>query len=75
MDKRLFDPLGMKDTTFWPNEEQLARLAKSYTPRLDKGPGGDDDRPAHLSAYSRERGPSPAGGLFSTASDVGSSAA
>ena len=22
--KRLFDPLGMKDTTFWPNAEQLA---------------------------------------------------
>ena len=23
LDKRLFEPLGMKDTTFWPNEEQL----------------------------------------------------
>src|SRR6202023_2783395 len=36
MDKRLFGPLGMKDTTFWPNEEQLARLAKSYPPNADK---------------------------------------
>ena len=27
MQKRLFDPLGMKDTTCWPNEEQAARLA------------------------------------------------
>lgn len=27
MQQRLFDPLGMKDTTCWPNEEQAARLA------------------------------------------------
>lgn len=27
LQKRLFEPLGMKDTTFWPNEEQAARLA------------------------------------------------
>jgi CubicO group peptidase (beta-lactamase class C family) len=32
MQKRLFDPLGMKDTTCWPNEEQSARLA--HTARL-----------------------------------------
>ncbi len=51
LDKRLFGPLGMKDTTFWPNEEQLGRLAKSYRPtsRQD-GPGGDHDRPAQISA-------------------------
>ena len=36
LDKRLFGPLGMKDTTFWPNEEQLKRLAKSYKPNKDK---------------------------------------
>ena len=34
--KRLFEPLGMKDTTFWPSEEQLERLAKSYKPNADK---------------------------------------
>ena len=27
---RLFDPLGMKDTTFFPSAEQRARLAKPY---------------------------------------------
>ena len=32
MQRRLFDPLGMKDTTCWPNEEQAARLA--HTARL-----------------------------------------
>ncbi len=36
MQKRLFDPLGMKDTTFWPDEKQLARLAKSYRPNKAK---------------------------------------
>ena len=36
LDKRLFGPLGMKDTTFWPNEEQLTRLAKSYKPDAAK---------------------------------------
>jgi CubicO group peptidase (beta-lactamase class C family) len=30
MQERLFDPLGMKDTTFWPTAEQLQRLVKSY---------------------------------------------
>ena len=30
MQQRLFDPLGMKDTTFWPDDEQVARLAKLY---------------------------------------------
>ena len=32
MQQRLFDPLGMKDTTCWPNEEQAARIA--HTARL-----------------------------------------
>ena len=36
LQKRLFDPLGMKDTTFWPSEEQVKRLAKSYKPTADK---------------------------------------
>jgi len=27
MQQRLFTPLGMKDTTFWPNEEQAKRVA------------------------------------------------
>lgn len=30
LQKRIFDPLGMKDTTFWPTEEQLARMAIVY---------------------------------------------
>ena len=36
MQQRLFDPLGMTDTNFWPSEEQVARLAKSYKPNEAK---------------------------------------
>jgi CubicO group peptidase (beta-lactamase class C family) len=71
LEKRLFAPLGMKDTTFVPNEEQLKRLAKSYRP----------DKTGELVAMNidqltypltdKTRQPMPAGGLFSTASDVG----
>ena len=41
--KRIFDPLGMKDTTFYPTPEQLVRLAKSYKAvdgRLEEAPIG-----------------------------------
>jgi CubicO group peptidase (beta-lactamase class C family) len=70
--KRLFQPLGMKDTTFWPSSEQAARIAKSY------GPGANDHGLAEikiniqtqLPLTSHERTPLPAGGLFSTASDL-----
>jgi len=68
---RLFDPLGMKDTTFWPNEEQLQRLAKSYKPNASK----DDLEETTVTQLryplnDRQRQPMPAGGLFSTAQDV-----
>src|SRR5438128_5103005 len=36
LQRRLFGPLGMKDTTFYLTEKQLARLARSYR-RTDKG--------------------------------------
>ena len=73
LEERLFKPLGMKDTTFWPNEEQVARLAKSYKPNDAKNdlvefPIGQLQYP--LSDRSR-RYPMPAGGYFGTASDMG----
>jgi CubicO group peptidase (beta-lactamase class C family) len=71
MQKRLFDPLGMKDTTFWPTDEQVARLAKGYKPNAAK----DDLEETTISQLTyplqdRKRQPMPAGGLFSTAADV-----
>jgi CubicO group peptidase (beta-lactamase class C family) len=73
LDERLFRPLGMKDTTFWPTSEQVARLAKAYKP----GPGNKGLEETtitqlHYPLTDRaERYPMPAGGLFSTAADMG----
>jgi CubicO group peptidase (beta-lactamase class C family) len=71
LDQRIFKPLGMKDTTFWPNEEQLSRLAKSYKANQDKS--DIEETPIGQLKYplnDRTRQPMPAGGLFSTASDL-----
>jgi CubicO group peptidase (beta-lactamase class C family) len=71
MEQRLIKPLGMKDTTFWPTEEQMHRLAKSYKPNAAKN--GLDEIPIDQLTYpltNPKRGPSPAGGYFSTAADV-----
>ncbi|MFO0953835.1 MAG: serine hydrolase domain-containing protein [Isosphaeraceae bacterium] len=49
LERRLFKPLGMKDTTFRPGEEQVKRLARAYETRLvEDRPGGDDRGPAPL---------------------------
>lgn len=72
MQERLFRPLGMKDTTFWPTEEQVARLAKSYKPNKEKN--GLEETTITQLRYPltdhAHRYPMPAGGLFSTAADV-----
>lgn len=72
MQKRLFEPLGMSDTTFWPSDAQVARLAKPYKPNAAK----DDLEETTISQLRypltdrKKRFPMPAGGLFSTANDV-----
>ena len=72
LDQRLFQPLGMKDTTFWPSEEQAARIATAYKP----GPGklglvATQIEQLHYPLCDRsERFPMPAGGLFATAHDI-----
>ena len=71
LEARLFQPLGMKDTTFWPDAGQLARLAKAYRGTSDKA--DIEETPVDQLRYplsDRTRGPIPAGGLFSTAADV-----
>ncbi len=72
MQKRLFEPLGMKDTTFWPSAEQLARLAKSYKPNAAKSDLEETTvTQLRYPLDDHKRQPMPAGGLFSTARDVG----
>jgi CubicO group peptidase (beta-lactamase class C family) len=72
LQSRLFDPLGMKDTTFWPTPAREERAARDYRPGTQPGKlevavnpylyGGavtDKARPALGGA-----------GLFSTAEDI-----
>lgn len=73
LEERLFKPLGMKDTTFWPNEEQLSRLAKSYKPNSE-GKDLEEIKIGQLLYPLSDRShryPMPAGGYFSTAADMG----
>jgi len=69
--RRIFDPLGMKDTTFWPTPRQAKRLAKSYKPGID-GKGLVETEISFIKSglTDRKRTPLPAGGLFSTAGDM-----
>ena len=71
LQRRLFDPLGMKDTTFWPSEAQMRRLATAYRP----GAGGKLEPAAIFYLYggaiADQARPALGGaGLFSTAEDV-----
>jgi CubicO group peptidase (beta-lactamase class C family) len=72
LETRLFRPLGMSDTTFRPSTEQVGRLARSYKPAAG-GSGLEETRIGQLfyPLDDRSRQPMPAGGLFSTAKDVG----
>lgn len=73
LDEQLFQPLGMKDTTFWPSEEQTGRIAKSYkSGPANKGLEETTIGQLHYPLTDRvQRFPMPAGGLFSSAHDLG----
>ncbi len=75
---RIFEPLGMNDTYFYPPENKLNRLATAYTWYPEKGLGRFPDAPITEDAFSYSadypsRGPkklfSGGGGLCSTAMD------
>jgi CubicO group peptidase (beta-lactamase class C family) len=71
LQKRLLDPLGMKDTTFYPTPEQVSRLATSY-----KHVDGKLEAAPLTTVFGHEIGahdhyPAANGGLFSTAGDYG----
>jgi len=72
MNARLFQPLGMKDTTFWPTRKQITRLARVYAPDAQKtGLVESNIEPLTYPLDSCKRFPMPGGGLFSTATDAG----
>jgi CubicO group peptidase (beta-lactamase class C family) len=65
--KRIFEPLGMTDTTFFPTTEQLQRLATTYEQkdgRLVPNPFVLIGSPVGA------KHPVPAGGLYSTGGDL-----
>src|SRR5882757_10032302 len=72
LQKRFFDPLDMKETTFWPSETQVARLAGAYGPNKEKngyarGGLGYLTKPLSDRVH---RFPEAGGGLFSTTHDI-----
>ena len=65
--KRIFDPLGMTSTTFYPTEAQRARLATAYA--KNKETGALEAVPPRPDYGPRDRPPQGNGGLYSTATD------
>ncbi|QJE98675.1 serine hydrolase domain-containing protein [Luteolibacter luteus] len=72
LQQRFFDPLGMKETTFWPSEAQIARLAGAYGPNKDKSGYAKGDITFLKKPYNDRvhRFPEAGGGLFSTVHDI-----
>ncbi|MBK8040734.1 MAG: beta-lactamase family protein [Verrucomicrobiaceae bacterium] len=68
---RLFEPLGMKDTTFHPDDTHRARIARTYKMDEDTHELVPGYNPFVTSDASVQHMPEPAGGLFSTAADMG----
>ncbi len=66
---RLFGPLGMKDTTFYLNDMQLPRLARSYRRTGGELAATEISILHGKSPTSHDRFPAANGGLFSTAAD------
>ena len=68
---RILEPLGMNDTTFTPNDEQISRLVRAYT---------SDDKPLRLASdmcskqlefpWTAKVYPAASAGLFSTPADM-----
>ena len=67
LQQRLFDPLGMKDTTFYPTDAQRARLVTAYAKNKDTG--ALETVPPRAGFGTRDRPPLGNGGLYSTAPD------
>ncbi len=70
MQTRLFEPLGMSETTFWPSEAQVQRLATPYAPSPDASGLAEAALPFTSPLSEMSGSPSPGGGLFSTAHDL-----
>ncbi|MDR2441589.1 MAG: beta-lactamase family protein [Planctomycetaceae bacterium] len=72
LEQRLFKPLGMKDTTFWPTLEQQKRLAEVYTQNNDTKTFQrvENGQLTYPLENRQIRYPEAAGGLYSTPNDL-----
>jgi CubicO group peptidase (beta-lactamase class C family) len=72
LNERLLQPLGMKDTTYFPSEEQLSRLAVVYwfSPTEKKLVHAPQEVFLTLPYSDRKIRHAPGGGLFSTGGDL-----
>ncbi|HTH48123.1 MAG TPA: serine hydrolase domain-containing protein, partial [Candidatus Limnocylindria bacterium] len=72
LQKRFFDPLGMTETTFWPSDAQIRRLAGAYGPNQEKTGYARGGITFLTKPYSDRvhRFPEAGGGLFSTTHDI-----
>lgn len=63
--EKIFDPLGMRDTSFWISQDRVTRLATLYTEEQGKLV------PAHTDPLRKGwKYPMPEGGIYSTAPDL-----
>ncbi len=69
--KRIFEPLGMKDTMFNPDDERRARIPQTYKLDEETQELVVSYNPFFTSSAAARRMVEPAGGLFSTAADMG----
>ena len=69
--ERIFEPLGMKDTTFYPTEAQARRIAMSYRKEGERLVEAPNFLLQSHRVTSRDRYPAANGGLYSTAADYG----
>lgn len=67
LQRHLFNPLGMSNTTFYPSDEQRTRLVTAYAKNKDTG--ALDPAPPRADFGLRTQPPKGNGGLFSTAPD------
>lgn len=66
LQKEIFDPLGMKDTTFWPTAEQMSRITAQYSRTAE----GKIVKVPETCVYTlADRYESGGAGLYSTAAD------
>lgn len=71
LQKRVFDPLGMTETTFYPTAEQWKRVATIHNKKDGKAVAASSTGFRMDYTAKAPKHPIPAGGLFSTAADLG----